>query len=434
MRQSKILLISLVAILGLLMLIAFIGGEGSGSQTTEKAAPLEVVKLRADKKELALFKYQQHELQAAVKSYFDKAIASGEIVGAGVSIIKGDSILLSEGFGKRKSTEEALVDSQTIFRLGSLSKGFTGILAAELKDEGKLSWSDRVSDYIPGFQLGDRKNTESITLANILSHTSGAPYHSFTNLVEAGLPLSEIASRFGTVTPVGSPGTVYSYQNALFALAGEMMYKSTGQEITCLLENKFFKPLGMCSTVMDYQTLAHEDNVAMPHYKRRSGWKPLRLADNYYNAVAAGGINASTRDMAEWMRMLLGYHPEVISKTALQEAFRPFIEIKGHSKYYQRWPGHIASYYGFGWRIHTFTEGGSKKEKTIWHHGGSVNDFRNEIALYPDTDLGICVLFNNNARLARSVIPDLYKIVEQVYEQPTVNIASNSTPQPEPNL
>lgn len=416
------------------MLIAFINDPEPATHDDNAAASKALAKHPVDKKEQALYKWQQQELSEAVKTYFDKAIASGEIIGAGVSIIKGDSILLSDGYGKRKSTAPEPINGQTIFRLGSLSKGFTGILAAELENEGKLAFSDRVSDYIPGFQLGDKSNTDKITLANVLSHTSGAPYHSFTNLVEAGLPLTDIALRFRAVTPVGSPGTVYSYQNALFALSGEMMYRATGQEITCLLEDKFFKPLGMCSTTMDYQTLAHEDNVALPHYKRRSQWKPLRLTDNYYNAVAAGGINASARDMAEWMRMLLGYHPEVMSKAALQKAFIPFVEIKGRSKYYQRWPGHLSSYYGFGWRIHKFTEAGSRQEKTIWHHGGSVNDYRNEIALYPEADLGICVLLNNNSRLARRVIPDLYKIVEQVYQEANIHIASNNSPDTIPNF
>jgi beta-lactamase class C len=94
----------------------------------------------------------------------------------------------------------------------------------------------------------------------------------------------------------------------------------------------------------------------------------------------------------------------------------------------------VASYYGFGWRIHRFTEGSSTREKTIWHHGGSVNNYRNEIAVYPEADLGICVLLNNNSRLARTVIPDLYEIIQKVYEQPEVNIASNNTPNPIPQF
>ncbi|MCK5442908.1 MAG: beta-lactamase family protein, partial [Maribacter sp.] len=381
-----------------------------------------------------LYTLQQQELKVAIKAYFDKAIASGDIVGAGVSIVKGDSIVISDGFGKRNSNANVGVDGQTIFRLGSLSKGFTGILAAHLINEGKLDWEDKVSDYIPEFQLGDRSNTDKITLANILSHTSGAPYHSYTNLVEAGLSLTDIAKHFKEVAPISNPGLMYSYQNALFAFSGEMMYKATGQEITTSLENRFFKPLEMCSTTMDHESLVEVENVAMPHLKRRNGWRPRKPRNNYYNAVAAAGINASALDMGIWMRFLLGYNPEIMSKSAIEEVFSPCIEIKGHSKYYQRWPGHISSHYGFGWRIHKFVEGDTNEEKTIWHHGGSVNNYRNEIAVYPEADMGICVLLNNNSKLARTVVPDLYKIVKEVYDQTTNKIVFNGTPITVPHL
>ena len=375
-----------------------------------------------------LYQIQRQQLQVAIKSYFEKAIAAGDIVGAGVSIVKGDSIVISDGYGKRNINFKEGVDGQTIFRLGSLSKGFAGILAADLKNEGKLDWEDNVSDYIPEFQLGDRNNTQNITLANIMSHTSGAPYHSYTNLVEAGLPLTTIAKRFKEVTPISKPGSLYSYQNALFALSEEIMYKATGKKMTTSLKNRFFKPLEMCSTTMDYKTLQQAENVAMPHSQRRYGWSAKKFTKTYFNAIAAGGINANAEDMGRWMRFLLGHNPEIMSKSALSEAFTPVIEITGRSKYYQRWPGHLASYYGFGWRIHKFNEGVSGKQKTIWHHGGSVNNYRNEIAVYPEADLGICVLLNNNSRIARTVVPDLYKLVQDVFKQTSSEMALNSTP------
>ena len=382
-----------------------------------------------DKKIVEQYQKHQQELNAALNAYFKKAIVAGDIVGAGVSIVKGDSILISDGFGKRSIKLNDEVNEETIFRLGSLSKGFAGVLAANLKNEGILDWNDRVSDYLPEFQLGDKSNTDRITLSNILSHTSGTPYHSFTNLVEAGLPMESIAKRFKEVVPISEPGILYSYQNAMFALCGEIMQKATGQKITTSLKDKFFKPLGMYNTTMDYEALAHEENVAMPHSKRQRGWNSLKLTDRYYNAIVAGGINASALDMAKWMRFLLGHNPELMNTSALKEAFNPFIEIKGGNKYYYRWPGHLASYYAFGWRIHKFMDDDSHQERTIWHHGGSVNNYRNEIAMYPEEDLGICVLLNSNSRLARTVIPDLRKIVEDIYGQrkPAVSIASNET-------
>ncbi|WP_419211266.1 serine hydrolase domain-containing protein [Maribacter sp. X9] len=371
----------------------------------------------AEKRDAELYCLRQKALSNAIANYFNSAIKDGDIVGAGVSIVSGDSVIFSEGFGKRSSNGDKKVDDETVFRLGSISKGFTGVLAAKLQSEKKFDFDDQVVKYIPEFHFGDDKNTEAIKISNILSHTSGTPYHSFTNLVEAGIPMSNIVKQFDKVQPVARPGEQYSYQNAMFALSQEVMLKATGKDIQHLLVDRFFEPLGMSTASTDYKSLSANKNVALPHGKHNKGWRKLSLNDHYDNAVAAGGINASSKDMAKWMRFLLGHNPEVMSSEVINEVFRPVITYKNKYKYYQRWPGHVSSSYGFGWRIHTFQNGKSGEIETMWHHGGSVNNFRNEIALFPDSDLGICVLFNSNSRLAKTVIPDLQEIVSQVYEQ-----------------
>ncbi|EAR15521.1 serine hydrolase domain-containing protein [Robiginitalea biformata] len=403
-------------------------GRKTGKAGEESAARREGYKPREgfNQMEAVRFRKSRKEIAEAVRRYFQEALASGDIVGAGVSIVLGDSVLLSDGYGLRNSNHPDPVDARTVFRLGSLSKGFAGILAANLADQQLLSPEDPVIRYIPEFRFGDAGHTRGVNLGHLLTHTSGAPYHSYTNLVEAGLDLTEIAGRFDEVSPIGKPGSVYSYQNALFALSGEIMERVTGQPLGRLLEERFFKPLEMCATGTDHESLLKAVNIALPHTKRRKGWRPRKLTDNYYNAIAAGGINASALDMAQWMHLLLGRYPEILSEGARQIAFNPRVEIPGRSKYYQRWPGHVSSHYGFGWRIHKFREKGSGQLQTMVHHGGSVNGFRNEIALYPESELGICVLLNSHSRLASHVIPDLYEIVRDIHYCADSHLALNN--------
>ncbi|WP_317172893.1 serine hydrolase domain-containing protein [Maribacter arenosus] len=414
MRRFKIFAGSIFLAIALLFLIIK-GWASDAVHSTEPHTISESDRDIVDDEAVRRYRLRKKELTTALKKYFDSAIASGDIVGAGVSIVQGDSILIFEGFGKRSIDGKAKIDGKTIFRLGSLSKGFAGVLAASLQADGLLDWNDKVVDYIPGFRFGDSLNTQKVKLSHILSHSSGTPYHSFTNLVEAGLPVATIAQRFHEVTPISEPGAMYSYQNAMFSLSQEVMYTVTGKDIKDLLNNRFFKPLGMSTISMEHHTLTEAKNVAMPHARRKNGWKSLPLTDHYYNAVVAGGINASSLDMAKWMRFLLGHNPEVLSPGTFQKAFNPFVEIGYNNKYYQRWPGHIQSHYGFGWRIHKFQEVDSRETKTMYHHGGSVNNYRNEIALFPEADLGICILLNGNSRLAQTVIPDVYAIVQKMY-------------------
>lgn len=415
MRKLKILSVFTLLSITLFIIIAFKVARDDAKAADEYHASITSEKVLIQKTLARRYEIRKQKLRLALEDYFEKAIANGQMVGAGVSIVKGDSIVISEGFGKRNVNKSEPVNGETIFRLGSLSKGFAGVLMADLADEGTFDFDDKVVDYIPEFQFGSIENTQKVRLSHILSHTAGTPYHSFTNLVEAGLSMQSIAARFKEVKPNNFPGMQYSYQNAMFALSQEVVRKSTGKDTKTLLRNRFFRPLGMHTVSMNHIDLMKQENIAIPHHKKRRGWRIIPLRNRYYNAVAAGGINASSLDMAKWMRFLLGHNPEVMQSSVLNEVFEPFISINNNRKYYQRWPGHVQSSYGFGWRVHEFQREGSSKTTTVWHHGGSVNSFRNEIALFPDSDLGICVLLNSNSKLAKTVIPDLRQIVDRVY-------------------
>ena len=202
----------------------------------------------------------------------------------------------------------------------------------------------------------------------------------------------------------------------MFALSQEIMLQATGQDINTLLMQRFFEPLGMYSASMDHASFLEQGNIAEPHVKNGHSWRILPLKDNYYNVVAAGGIDASAHDMGKWMRFLLGHNPEVMPKKYLNRAFKPFIGLNENNKYYQRWKGHLKSSYAFGWRVHEMENPSTGAVEPIYHHGGSVNSYRNEIALFPEADLGICVLMNSHSSLAKNVIPELRAIIKNIYE------------------
>lgn len=363
------------------------------------------------------FLQKKGKIQVAVQRYFKNAIKQRQIIGAGVSIVQGDSVLISTGYGMRNAGTGEKVTGETVFRLGSLSKGFAGILAGKLKSEGYFDWDDKVNDYIPSLEFGRDYCAEDITISHMLSHTTGAPYHSFTDKVEDGMSLERIAPYFSSVKPISTPGKIYSYQNAMFAMTGEITERVTCYDFETDLAQQLFEPLEMTSTSTNHKSLVNTPNKAVSHTKTRRGWRTIRLNTRYYNAVAAGGINSNPNDMANWMKFLLGHRENVMPKEAIAEVFEPQIKMKGN-KYYQRWNDQTDSYYAYGWRVHKFfdlKEGSS----TMIHHGGTVNNFRNEIALFPEEDLGICVLLNSLSPLARRVIPDLEKIVKDILEEDT---------------
>ncbi len=350
----------------------------------------------------------------SIQAYFDEAVQKKQIVGASVAVVKCDSIIYADGFGSRNSRLTDNVDKETIFRIGSVSKGFAGILAGIHVQEGLINWEDKIINHIPNFRLASAAQTKKVTLSHVLSHTSGLPYHSFTNLVEAGVSLDNIASRFNEVRPLQEPGYFYNYQNAIFALSGEIIERVTQKPLFEVIQEKIFDPLGMDRASATYEALQGDTNIALPHQRLRYGWRPMRLNKKYYGAVAAGGINASAMDMGQWMKFLLGNNPEVLMPKTMEKVFSPVIQVGGRRSYYQRWPGYVSSHYAHGWRIHTFKDQETEQLQKVIHHGGSVNNFRSEIAIYPNEDLGICVLFNSPNKMAKDCIPKIRQIIKDI--------------------
>ncbi len=360
----------------------------------------------------------QQQLVSSIESYFNKALDRGQIVGASVAIVKCDSIIYVGGFGNRNARVKDTVNAATVFRIGSVSKGFAGILAGIHVEEGLINWQDKVVDHIPNFKLASTTKTRKVTLSHILSHTTGLPYHSFTNLIEDGLPLTTIAGRFNEVVPLQKVGTVYNYQNAVFALSGKIIEQATGKPLREVIKNRIFDPLQMTTASASYEALQQSDNVALPHQRIRRGWRPVAINKKYYNAIAAGGINASAIDMGKWMKFLLGNNPDVLMPGIMDQVFSPIIQVGGRRNYYQRWPGYSKSFYGLGWRVHTFTDSETGEPSTVVHHGGGVNNYRSEIAIYPNEDLGICVLFNSPNKMAKDCIPKIHKMIQDAMELP----------------
>lgn len=355
----------------------------------------------------------------ALENYFENAQQNGQIIGAAVAVVHKDGLIYQGGFGKRKASESLTIDENTVFRIGSLSKGFAGILGATLVDEGVLTWTDLIHERIPEFQLSDPLHTREVQLAHLLSHSSGMPYHTYTNLVEANLSLTDIAKELKEVNNLQPLGEIFSYQNAVFALSGTYYETVTNKDMPTLLQEKLFEPLGMEQASASYAAMSASENIAYPHKGGGGNWWPQKLNQKYYNAVAAGGINASISDMGKWLYLLLGECPDVVKPESLKTALSPQIASKDHYRYYNKWAGHNTSYYGFGWRIHTFdTPSGLD---TLVHHGGYVNGYRSEIAVSQGSDLGICVLFNSPNALSRTCIPDILALYEKFNSSDAIN-------------
>lgn len=340
------------------------------------------------------------------EEFAEQGMGGSRIPGLAVAIVRGNDIIFLKGFGVREAGGYDPIDIHTVFRLASVSKGFTPVLASKLIEEQLLDFDDRIIDYLPDFRLNSASATEELTLRHVLSHTTGLPRHTYSNLLNAGYSYPDIRKRLKDVRLSHAVGTTYNYQNVAYSLSGDVIEQVTGKKYANLLVDQLFSPLGMSDASATYQGILTSNNVALPHRHYRSGVKSIKITPNWYEVGPAAGVNASISDMARWLQFLLGNRPDVLPDALLAEVFKPQVEIPLRDKVLTNWRSLIdGAHYALGWRVLDTSRG-----DRVVYHGGYVNSYRSEVMLLPDEKIGIVILANAPGALMSECLPAFYQM------------------------
>lgn len=343
--------------------------------------------------------------------YFRDSMILSLTPGAAVVIVKDSQVVFLKGYGHKVDGISSSVGPHTVFRIGSLSKGFAGMLTGILVEKGYLNWEDKVQERLPEFNLRDPKQASRIEIRHLLSHTTGMPYHAFSNLIEEGFDRETIMNYFPTAKLAGREGEFFGYQNVAFCLIEPILQSATGKTYQQLLEENIFRPAGMTDASCDFESMQQTVDKALPHRFTEAGWFADTVSSRYYGFAAAGGVNASISDMGEWLKVLLGQKPEVVSVKILDEVFTPVI---GTGLERPVLPGLIdrdSASYAMGWRI--LAQG----TDTLVYHAGFVNNYHCEIALNRRDGIGVCVLLNAPSPLAGRCIESFFHRWEKYRQQ-----------------
>ena len=103
-------------------------------------------------------------------SIVNEALVKFNVPGTAIGIVTNNKIVLSKGFGYRNLARQIPVTQNTLFPIASSTKAFTAFILGQLVDEGKLSWDDPVSHYIPEFLLANQELTHRVTIRDLLAH------------------------------------------------------------------------------------------------------------------------------------------------------------------------------------------------------------------------------------------------------------------------
>jgi beta-lactamase class C len=319
-------------------------------------------------------------------------------VGAAAAIVYKNEIVYLKCFGVTQKGGKDSVNEHTVFRLASVSKTISGVLAGLLFSDSILVPDQKIVEYLPGFRLKNPEQTTQLTLAQVLSHSTGMPQHTYDDLVEQKVPQKEILVKLCEVGNASKPGELYAYQNVMFSLFDTIVAARIQKSYPEVLKERIFTPFGMNDASASFHDFANNANKAMPHNSGRSGFRLIPLNDRYYNTLAAAGVNASISDMANFILHILN---DTIPKIqhAREIIFTPQINTRLSSGYFSQWDGVNYKAYGMGWRIIDY------KGRRLAYHGGFLKGYRAEIAVCPHENVGIVFLSNSPNQSAAKSAP-----------------------------
>ncbi len=331
------------------------------------------------------------------------ALTAGERVpGMAMAIVQNGRVLSARGYGVTDVSAPQQIDAHTVFRLASLSKAFAGTMTGLLVNDGSLRWDSKVHDYVPNFQLSDAAATQRVTVADLLSHRVGLHAHNaFDKDIEANVDYYSVARKLADAPLDCMPGQCYAYQNVAFSLIGDVVFAATGSFYDQAVDRRIFKPLGMNDASIGLSGIESSTRWARPHIRSRNGWASLMPKPTYYHLPPAAGVNASISDMAQWLIAQTGHRPDVLPAPLLATLHAPLIRTPGEMRSGWRRERIESASYALGWRV--FDYAGHQ----VVFHAGAVQGYRGVIALVPERDLGIAMLWNSTSGLPTGLLPTM---------------------------
>jgi CubicO group peptidase (beta-lactamase class C family) len=334
--------------------------------------------------------------QAAPLTGFDDYVQSTlrdwDAPGLAVSVVKDGKVVLEKGYGLRKVGAPAKIDERTLFAIGSISKSVTAMALGLLVDEGKISWDDPVTQYLPYFQLADPYASRELTIRDLLIHRSGLPDFSGGILwYGADYSREEALKRVRFIKPATSFRSTFAYQSVTYMAAGEIVRAVTGKSWDDFIRDRIFAPLGMKESSSLYRDLKGAKNLALPHI--RVDGKTVAIGYRDSDSLGpAGSIVSNVHDMASYMRLLLAEGAldgkKLYSEKVARELFTAQMLVPNRPSSSPEFKPLNAMFrsYALGWFLNDY------RGRLVVSHSGGMDGMSAVVILVPEEKLGITVL------------------------------------------
>ena len=231
--------------------------------------------------------------EKAIDSFVAKVMKSFDVPGIAVGIVKDGKLIHAKGYGLRSLESKLPTTEHTLFGIASNSKAFTAAALGILVDQGKITWNDKVRDYIPEFKLYDPYVTEHFTIKDLLTHRSGLGLGAGDLMFfpdSSDFTLKDVIYNLRFLQPVSEFRTKYDYDNNLYIVAGEVIARVSGKSWDDFVEGNILRPLGMEESAGSFDRLPSNKDIIDAHAPV-NGKVQVIARSTLQVGHSAGGIN-----------------------------------------------------------------------------------------------------------------------------------------------
>lgn len=312
-----------------------------------------------------------NQAKKMVQKGCDKQVFSGSAM-----IAHGDKVILSMACGEASKRYHVKNNIDTKFNLGSMNKMFTAVSIAQLVEQGKLTYEDKISKYIDDTWL-PKEVTDQITIHHLLSHTSGLGSYFNETYEKSSRDLFRELNDYKPLVkgdkPKFAPGSNWAYSNTGMLLLGVVIEKASGQNYFDYVRKNVYQPAGMKNSD-SYPLDEPVENLAMGYFPDFSGTAPW-LENTFKHVLRggpAGGGYATSPDLLRFAQALQG--GKLVKPATLTTL----------------WQDYGKHGYGYGFQIRPTPAG-----RVIGHSGGFTG-LNSQLDMFVDQGFTVAVMANHD--------------------------------------
>ena len=242
-------------------------------------------------------------------------LAENDKMMGGLSIFYDGKEVYQKSIGFSAISSNTKADSNTKYRIGSITKTYMATLLMQIVAEGKLKLTDTLSMYFP-----EVTNAEKITIDDMLRHRSGifniTEAADFETWVTEPRTRKELLGLLNTNEIAFQPKEKTGYSNTNYILLSYILEDITGKSFGQLLNERIVTPLALKRTEFGHK-IQSQKNEALPYYRENGAWNAVESLTNMQNPMGAGSVVSSPTEVAQFYNAL--FTGKLVSEKSLQQ-------------------------------------------------------------------------------------------------------------------